>query len=105
MEKEKEKNKEKKDIYKNILLKDILIFDDISKQKYIDIKDHSYYKAIKNNDSNIYLEYVNKMRHQKEKDTGTWTGFIELYKNIKTNGVKLQNTGSIRLKKVGNDKY
>ena len=104
-DKEKEKEKEKKEnIYVNVLLKDVLIFDDNSKQKHIDIKDHSYYKALKDNEPNIYLKYVNKMSHQKEKETGTWTGFIELYNNIKQNGVELKNTGSIRLKKVG-DKY
>ena len=31
------------------------------------------------------------MSHQKEKETGTWTGFIELYNNIKQNGFELKN--------------
>lgn len=99
MEKEKEK------IYVNVLLKDVLIFDDTSKQKYIDIKDHSYYKALRDNNSNIYSEYVNKMKHQKQKDTGSWSGFTELYKNIKKNGFELKNTGSIRIKKTEDNKY
>jgi hypothetical protein len=103
--KDKKDKKEKEKIYVNVLLKDILIFDDNSKEKYIDIKDHSYYKALKENDSNIYLKYVNKMNHQKEKDTGTWSGFIELYNNIKKNGFELKNTGSIKLQTVANDKY
>jgi hypothetical protein len=106
MEKEKNDKKNNEKYKENfLLLKDILIFDDTSKQKYIDIKDHSYYKALKNNDSNIYLDYVSKMKNQQMKDTGTWSGFIELYNNIKQNGIELKNNGSIRIKKIEKNRY
>ena len=45
------------------------------------------------------------MKHQKQKDTGSWSGFTELYKNIKKNGFELKNTGSIRIKKTEDNKY
>lgn len=105
MDKETKETKEIETKYKNVLLKDILIYDYFSEQKYINIKDHSYYKALKKNDPNIYLTYVNKMVRQKQKDTGSWSGFIELYKNIKKHGLNLTNTGSIVIKKTEDDKY
>jgi len=94
-----------KTIETKVLLKDILIYDYFSEEKHINIKHHIYYKALKKNDPNIYLTYVNKMLRQKQKDTGTWSGFIELYKNIKKHGLNLENTGSIVIKKTENDKY
>ena len=95
----------KETIETNVLLKNILIYDYLSQEKHINIKDHIYYKALKKNDPNIYLKYVNKMFRQKQKDTGTWSGFIDLYNNIKQNGINLENTGSIVIKKTEDDRY
>jgi hypothetical protein len=106
MEKETIEPMETKEIIEtNVLLKDVLIYDYLSEQKHVNIKDHVYYKALKKNDSKIYLKYVKKMCRQKQKDTGTWYGFIELYNNIKTHGINLENTGSIVIKKTEDDKY
>ena len=106
MEKEIKETIETKEIIETtVLLKDVLIYDYFSEQKHIKIKDHSYYKALKKNDPNIYLNYVDKMLRQKQKDTGTWSGFINLYNKIKTNGINLQNTGSIVIKKNEDDRY
>jgi hypothetical protein len=102
MDKDKDKDKRKK--YNYISLKDVLIFDDMSNNKYIDITEHIYYISLEKQDQNIYIDYVNKMRHQQEKDTGTWGGFIQLYENIKNNGFDFKNNDSIMIKKI-NNKY
>ena len=100
-DKGKEKEKEK---YNYISLKDVLVFDDMSKIKYIDIKEHIYYMSLEKQDPENYINYVNKMRRQREKDTGTWDGFKQLYENIKKNGFDFKNNDSIMIKKI-NNKY
>jgi hypothetical protein len=99
-EKEKEKEKEK---YNYISLKEVLVFDDMSNNKYINIKEHVYYISLKKQDSKTYINFVNNMRRQREKITGTWDGFNQLYENIKKNGFDFKNNDSIIIKKINND--
>lgn len=98
MDKEKENKK-----YIFISLKDVLVFDDMSKTKYIDIKEHVYYMSLEKQDPKIYISYVNKMRRQREKVTGTWDGFTQLYENIKKNGFDFKNNESIIIQKINKD--
>ena len=42
---DKEKEKKEKEKYNYISIKDVLVFDDMSKIKYIDIKEHIYYMS------------------------------------------------------------
>ena len=99
---DKEKEKKRKEKYNYISIKDVLVFDDMSKIKYIDIKEHIYYMSLEKQDPENYINYVNKMRHQLAKDTGTWDGFKQLYENIKKNGFDFKNNDSIMIKKINN---
>ena len=105
MNKEKEKIKEEKENekYNYISLKEVLVFDDMSNNKYINIKEHVYYISLKKQDSKTYINFVNNMRRQREKVTGTWDGFNQLYENIKKNGFDFKNNDSIIIKKINND--
>jgi hypothetical protein len=109
MEKDTNTNKDKEininnKKYKYISLKDVFVVDDRSKKKYIDIREHSYYISLEKQDSIMYSNYVNQKRRQREKDTGTWSGFKQLYDNIKKNGFEFKNHEAIILKKI-DDKY
>jgi hypothetical protein len=90
--------------YNYVSLKDVFVVDDKSKITYIDIREHSYYISLEKQDPIIYSNYVNQKRRQREKDTGTWSGFKKLYENIKKNGFEFKNHESIILKKI-DDKY
>jgi uncharacterized protein (UPF0335 family) len=104
MNKDKEKEKEKEK-YNYISLKDVLIFVDMLNNKYIGIKEHIYYISLEKQDSEIYTNYVNKLERQKTKNTGTWSGFKQLYENIKNNGFDFKNNDSIIIKKINNNYF
>ena len=86
--------------YNYVSLKDVFVVDDKSKITYIDIREHSYYISLEKQDPIIYSNYVNQKRRQREKDTGTWSGFKKLYENIKKNGFEFKNNESIIVKKI-----
>ena len=90
--------------YNYVSLKDVFVVDDKSKITYIDIREHSYHISLEKQDPIIYSNYVNQKRHQREKDTGTWSGFKKLYENIKKNGFEFKNHEPIIVKKI-DDKY
>ncbi len=94
--------KEKKNIFL-INIKDIFVLDNKNKNTNIKLTSHPYYKSLKNNDKNIYSDYIIKRQYQFIKETGTWEGFLALYKKIKKDGFDFKNNDSIVIEKI-NDK-
>jgi hypothetical protein len=85
-----------------IKLSDILVFEQIS-SKYINIEEHIYFITLDKNNPNMYHNYINILTRQREKKTGNWQGFKELYKNIKKNGFDFKNNESIIIKNINNN--
>jgi hypothetical protein len=53
---------------------------------YFPIKEHPYYLSLKKKNKNIYENYIVKSFYQYSKPTGSWYGFVHLYKKIKHEG-------------------
>jgi hypothetical protein len=58
------------------------------KKKLITIKQHPYYKALKNNNPEIYEKEMKSNKTQSCKITGTWLGFLQLKDIIIKNGIR-----------------
>ena len=54
--------------------------------KYIKIKKHPYYLALKYHSKELYLRYIKTSFVQSKKKTGNWQGFLELLDKIKSKG-------------------
>lgn len=55
------------------------------KDKY-PIDQSAYYQALISNDGEIYENEVNKSKHQRRKDSGTWKGFLKLREKLIKHG-------------------
>ena len=95
--------KEKKNIFL-INIKDIFVLDNKNKNTNIKLTSHPYYKSLKHNNKTIYSDYIIKAQDQFIKETGTWEGFLLLYKKIKKDGFDFKNNDSIVIEKI-NDKW
>lgn len=52
------------------------------------IKKHVYYRALINNDGELYEKQINKSKHQRKKKSASWKGFLRLKDSIETHGYR-----------------
>jgi hypothetical protein len=76
----------------------------IKKERLVPIDKHPYFRALNENNGDIYTEYVSKSKYQSGKESGSWTGFSMLYENIKRSGFDFVSYHPLVVKRIG-DKW
>ena len=75
------------------------------KSKFINIKEHSYYIALKNKNKELYENFILNLNNgQIKKPSGNWEGIQSLLTSIKKDGFDIYN-GPFRLVSSNNQIY
>jgi hypothetical protein len=83
-----------------ITVNELYIRQHIKREKLVPVDKHPYFRALNENNGQIYTEYVSKSKYQSGKVSGSWTGFSMLYENIKRGGFDFVSYHPLVVKRI-----